>query len=724
MKTIKTGTFEIVNIKLLNPSDINRAIDENHVHRFEYKLTQYGWLDPIKVDNNNNILEGHHRYYAALSLGVKNIPIYKVFWLNNLTEKERLAVILQYNASNLNWTNESYLEKYALLDQSYAKAFNKWKKYNVNLSTGTILKLYLTGSTKKFRAGESIFIDDSRLSKFLENGQNIVDVHGGKHPVYHSDVRDLAFDWIFYGKLPPNIDRAKLEADPNFQKHLQFEKETSMFHDQNFGNKAIDREIFKIMLRTMKGTNKVVSDTWDEKGSRNPEPMEIRKAFYDIQNFMVSPNDYIADKIVRRIGFLKSTGQDKYAERLMSEYIDTFYDAKYYAELRNDDGKQNLIRNILNGRDRQQRKTVFTLKNVKAEAPEAAFDMHIGGHVLKELVKMRSFWDENYGGVQVPDGMRNTDVFNAAGFFVKNVENFVETSRMHGIDLLAMDAGDIKLDITSFGNSNQSYKMKEALNNGILRELIHRQHGNLMNSLEYFSGERFVNPTKVDKIVERITNLQTAMKLMDKLAAQEKIIAPGKSQLLSVPRDFDKPFKKQKFKNLKDGQRVAVYSINGDVKPLIKGDKERTLFDHHVDNVKVDFSQLKFEGYYNNKGSIGAGNGYHKPGQPLRMQKGKTYYVDYNPKQRVSLSDKEIIYANALVKQTYNYNYDPEYLLGGRDTADFRASVRVLRAKIGMDFSETIDNSLSNKVLSINLMAFNILECILILLMETLGRKD
>ena len=38
MKTIKTGTFEIVNIKLLNPSDINRAIDENHVHRFEYKL--------------------------------------------------------------------------------------------------------------------------------------------------------------------------------------------------------------------------------------------------------------------------------------------------------------------------------------------------------------------------------------------------------------------------------------------------------------------------------------------------------------------------------------------------------------------------------------------------------------------------------------------------------------------------------------------------------------
>lgn len=181
MKTIKTGTFEIVNIKLLNPSDINRAIDENHVHRFEYKLTQYGWLDPIKVDNNNNILEGHHRYYAAINLGVKNVPIYKIFWLNNLTEKERLAVILQYNASNLNWTNESYLEKYALLDQSYAKAFNKWKKYNVNLSTGTILKLYLTGSTKKFRAGESIFIHDVEKADLLADRlSGLVDSYGKK----------------------------------------------------------------------------------------------------------------------------------------------------------------------------------------------------------------------------------------------------------------------------------------------------------------------------------------------------------------------------------------------------------------------------------------------------------------------------------------------------------------------------------------------------------------
>ena len=116
-----------------------------------------------------------------MNLGVKNIPIYKIYWLNNLTEKERLAVILQYNASNLNWTNEAYLEKYALLDQNYAKAFDKWKKYNVNLSTGTILKIYLTGSTKKFRAGESIFISDIQKADLLANKlSSFVDTYGKK----------------------------------------------------------------------------------------------------------------------------------------------------------------------------------------------------------------------------------------------------------------------------------------------------------------------------------------------------------------------------------------------------------------------------------------------------------------------------------------------------------------------------------------------------------------
>lgn len=177
---IKIGKSEIVNIDKLNPSDINRAIDENHVRRFTHKLNQFGWLDAIKVDNQYNILEGHHRYYAAKKMGLEEVPVYKVWWYDNLTEMERLAVILQYNASNLKWTNEDYLEKYSLLDQSYAKAFVKYNKYKGNLSTGTILNLYLTGSIKAFRNGESIYRSGEMSDMLAANLSTLVDKYTKK----------------------------------------------------------------------------------------------------------------------------------------------------------------------------------------------------------------------------------------------------------------------------------------------------------------------------------------------------------------------------------------------------------------------------------------------------------------------------------------------------------------------------------------------------------------
>lgn len=152
-KELKIGIFEVVDINKLKPSEINRALDYNHVERFSKKLSKHNWLDIIKVDNQYNILEGHHRYYSAKDLGQSKVPVYRVYWLDNLTEKERLSVILEYNASNLNWKNEDYLEKYAELDEDYKYVYEKWKEQNKNLSTGTILNIYMNYSKKLFVLG-------------------------------------------------------------------------------------------------------------------------------------------------------------------------------------------------------------------------------------------------------------------------------------------------------------------------------------------------------------------------------------------------------------------------------------------------------------------------------------------------------------------------------------------------------------------------------------------
>lgn len=150
---LKIGIFEVVDINKLKPSEINRALDYNHVERFSKKLSKHNWLDVIKIDNQYNILEGHHRYYSAKDLKQSKLPVYKVYWLDNLNEKQRLGVILEYNASNLNWKNEDYLEKYAELDNDYKYVYNKWNEQKENLSTGTILNIYMNYSKKMFTLG-------------------------------------------------------------------------------------------------------------------------------------------------------------------------------------------------------------------------------------------------------------------------------------------------------------------------------------------------------------------------------------------------------------------------------------------------------------------------------------------------------------------------------------------------------------------------------------------
>jgi len=166
MKNLKVGISELVELSKLNPSEINRAIDENHIKRFTAKLNKYNWLDPIKVDNQYNILEGHHRYYAALKMGQQAVPVYKVYWYDNLSETQRLSIILAYNAGNLNWSPKDYLEKYGELENDYKEVHDIFLKYKETLTVGTVINLYLTKKRNEFKSGGSK-IHQKELADFL-----------------------------------------------------------------------------------------------------------------------------------------------------------------------------------------------------------------------------------------------------------------------------------------------------------------------------------------------------------------------------------------------------------------------------------------------------------------------------------------------------------------------------------------------------------------------------
>jgi hypothetical protein len=230
-KQFKIGKLEILNIKQLNPSAINRAIDDSHVNKFEAKLRKFGWMDVIKVDCQYNILEGHHRYYAAIKAGQEVVPVYVVTWLDNLTEKERLKIILEYNASNLNWKNEDYLEKYAEIDQSYNDTLGKYNKYNTNLSTGTILKLYMDYSKTKFITGDCVFRTGKMPDYLADKLSSLVDTYG-KSKAQSYCLREIvnvsyksnslyACEYILkrYKDMLEN-DHAKLTSIKDFRLHI------------------------------------------------------------------------------------------------------------------------------------------------------------------------------------------------------------------------------------------------------------------------------------------------------------------------------------------------------------------------------------------------------------------------------------------------------------------------------------------------------------------------
>ena len=89
------------------------------------------------------------------------------------------------------------------------------------------------------------------------------------------------------------------------------------------------------------------------------------------------------------------------------------------------------------------------------------------------------------------------------------------------------------------------------------------------------------------------------------------------------------------------------------------------------------------------------------------MQDGFSYIVDKNPKKRISQSSNEARYSNAMFKATYadDVGATPEKFLKDGNPTDFRDDTRRLRAQISMDYIKTVQEALSNKVLSEGIFA-------------------
>lgn len=102
----KTTQYYLADVKDLIPYARNaRTHDEKQVAQIAASIKEFGFLSPIIISNDNTILCGHGRFYAAQKLGLEKIPCIKEEYL---TETQRKAYILADNklAMNAGWDNE------------------------------------------------------------------------------------------------------------------------------------------------------------------------------------------------------------------------------------------------------------------------------------------------------------------------------------------------------------------------------------------------------------------------------------------------------------------------------------------------------------------------------------------------------------------------------------------------------------------------------------------
>ena len=89
-----------ININEIKEYENNAKIHtEEQIEQIINSIQRYGNNDPIAIDENNVIIEGHGRYIALKRLGVEEIPVIK---LKHLTEEQKREYILVHNKLTMN----------------------------------------------------------------------------------------------------------------------------------------------------------------------------------------------------------------------------------------------------------------------------------------------------------------------------------------------------------------------------------------------------------------------------------------------------------------------------------------------------------------------------------------------------------------------------------------------------------------------------------------------
>ena len=72
---------------------------QSQIEQIKKSISLFGYNDPIAIDENNMIIEGHGRYLALQELNYNEVEVIR---LSHLTELQKKAYIIAHNKINMN----------------------------------------------------------------------------------------------------------------------------------------------------------------------------------------------------------------------------------------------------------------------------------------------------------------------------------------------------------------------------------------------------------------------------------------------------------------------------------------------------------------------------------------------------------------------------------------------------------------------------------------------